>query len=260
MCPATNDPAPVPIPPSPSTPHPAREPPAPLPPESPLDRAFLTNMAGVGRLILVRHGQQRWPVDPHPPVSEWVDPPLSDTGRRQAEIVGRALAGEAVDAVYSSRLERAHQTGQEIARHHGMEPEVMDELREVELFRDLPDGKSVRELVPEPVLLGMRERFVQERTWDVYPYSESSAELRHRVVNVIEGIVSMHAGGTIVVACHGGVINAYIGHVLGLVQDMFFRPGHASVSRVLVGDGRRVVHSLNELHHLAEVDPGLVTF
>jgi hypothetical protein len=41
---------------------------------------------------------------------------------------------------------------------------------------------------------------------------------------------------------------------------MFFRPGHASVSRVRVGDGRRVIHTLNELHHLAEVDPALVTF
>jgi 2,3-bisphosphoglycerate-dependent phosphoglycerate mutase len=248
------------IPPTPSTPRPAVDPPAPLPPESPFDRAFLTDLAGVGRLILVRHGQQSWPEGPQPPSPDWVDPPLSDIGRRQAEVVGRALASEAVDAVYSSRLVRAHQTGIEIGRHHGIEPEVMDDLREIEIFRDLPDGKHVRDVVPEPVLRGMRERFVQERSWDVYPYSESSAQLRHRVINVIEGIVAIHAGGTVVVACHGGVINAYIGHVLGLAQDMFFRPGHASVSRVLAGDGRRVVHSLNEVHHLAEVDPGLVTF
>jgi probable phosphoglycerate mutase len=60
--------------------------------------------------------------------------------------------------------------------------------------------------------------------------------------------------------CHGGVINAYIGHLLGLRQDMFFRPAHASVSRVLAGDGRRVIHTLNELHHLQAVDPALVTF
>ena len=56
------------------------------------------------------------------------------------------------------------------------------------------------------------------------------------------------------------MINAYIGHLLGLRQDMFFRPAHASVSRVLVGDGRRVIHTLNELHHLQAVDPDLVTF
>jgi 2,3-bisphosphoglycerate-dependent phosphoglycerate mutase len=258
MSPASDDSIPTPI--SPSTPPVAPNPPATRPPESPLDQAFLTNRAGVGRLILVRHGQQRWPEGPNPAASEWVDPPLSETGQRQAEIVGEALAGEEVDAVYCSHLERAHQTGRHIGRHFGIEPEVLNELREIELFRDLPHGKSVRDMAPEPVLRGMRERFVQERSWDVYPYSESSAELRHRVVTVIEGIAAMHAGATVVIACHGGVINAYIGHVLGIEQDMFFRPGHASVSRVLAGDGRRVVHSLNELHHLAEVDPRLVTF
>jgi 2,3-bisphosphoglycerate-dependent phosphoglycerate mutase len=262
MSPASDDRTPtrIPKPTLPSAAHAAPDPPAPTPPESPLDLAFLTNLAGVGRLILVRHGQQRWPEGPNPAASEWVDPPLSETGRRQAEIVGAALAGEPVDAVYCSHLERAHQTGRQIGQPHGLEPVVLNELREIEIFRDLPHGKSVRDMVSEPVLRGMRERFVQERSWDVYPYSESSAELRLRVITVIEGIAAMHAGATVVVACHGGVINAYIGHVLGIAQDMFFRPGHASVSRVLAGDGRRVVHSLNEFHHLAEVDPGLVTF
>jgi broad specificity phosphatase PhoE len=136
---------------------------------------------------------------------------------------------------------------------------VFDELREIEMFRDLPAGKSVRDVVSEPVLRGMRERFVQERRWDVYPFTEPSAEFRHRVVTVIEGIVAMHQGGTVVVACHGGVINAYIGHVLGIGEDMFFRPAHASVSRVLTAASRRVVQSLNEVHHLAAVDGALVT-
>jgi hypothetical protein len=29
---------------------------------------------------------------------------------------------------------------------------------------------------------------------------------------------------------------------------------------VLAGDGRRVIHTLNELHHLQALDPRLVTF
>jgi probable phosphoglycerate mutase len=244
---------------SPSTPHAAKAPPAPVPPVSPLDRAFLTGQPGVATLILVRHGQQEWPEGPNPPASEWVDPPLSATGRRQAEVVGQSLAGEAVDAVYSSHLKRALETGRQIGRHHGMQPEVFEELREIEMFRDLPAGTSVRDVVPKLILRGMQERFVQERRWDVYPYTETSAEFRHRVVSAIEGILDLHAGQRVVVACHGGVINGYIGHILGLEVDMFFRPCHASVSRVLSGDGRRVVHSLNEVHHLGEVDPGLVT-
>ncbi len=30
--------------------------------------------------------------------------------------------------------------------------------------------------------------------------------------------------------------------------------------KALTGDGRRVIHTLNELHHLQSVDPALVTF
>ncbi|HSS11347.1 MAG TPA: histidine phosphatase family protein [Acidimicrobiales bacterium] len=245
---------------SPSTPSAAKEPPSPPPPASPLDRAFLTNQPGTAVLILVRHGQQEWPEGPNPAASEWVDPPLSAIGQRQAEVVGLSLAGDHIDAVYSSHLRRANETGAQIAKHHGIDAVVYEELREIEMFRDLPTGASIRDVVKPPFLRGMQERFVRERRWDVYPYTETSAEFRHRVVTSVEGILAEHAGERVVIACHGGVINAYVGHLLGLVEDMFFRPGHGSISRVLVGDNRRVVHTLNEIHHLAAVDPDIVTF
>ena len=127
---------------SPSTPHAAKSPPAPPPSPSPLDRAFLTNQPGVTTLILVRHGQQRWPTGPNPAASEWVDPPLSDTGVRQAELVGLALADGQIDGLYSSHLERAHQTGLQIGRHHAMSPTVLEELREIEMYRDVPPARA----------------------------------------------------------------------------------------------------------------------
>ena len=230
-------------------------PPVPRPP-TPLDRAFLTASDGVTELILVRHGQQVWPDPTVATVSEWVDPPLSDTGRRQALAVGVALSRVRIDAVYSSRLLRAHDTGQAIAAHHAVEVQVVDDLREIETFRDLPQDSTPAAVLGELVLRGARERFVRHRTWDVYPGSEKNDEFRHRVVNVIEGIVAGHEGERVVVACHGGVINAYIGEVLGLSTAMFFRPAHASTHRVRAKGDVRALQSLNEVHHLvAETDP-----
>src|SRR5262249_19871243 len=158
--------------------------------------------------------------------------PLSVIGRRQAEILGLSLANDPIDAVYSSHLKRAAETGGQIAKHHGIEPVVYQELREIEMFRDLPAGASIRDVVKPPFLRGMQERFVRERRWDVYPYTETSAEFRHRVVTSVEGILAEHPAERVVIACHGGVINAYVGHLLSLAEDMFFRPGHASISRV----------------------------
>jgi probable phosphoglycerate mutase len=53
------------------------------------------------------------------------------------------------------------------------------------------------------------------------------------------------------VVCHGGAINAYLAAKLGVASDMFFLPAHGSVTRVLASaDGRRVVESVNDRHHL----------
>ena len=249
------------LPTTPSTPSPPQEPPAPPPPSHPLDRSFLTNTEGVTELVLVRHGQQDFPTDPKvASVAEWVDPPLSAIGNRQAAAVGDSMVGERINAVYASNLERARETGHQIARHHGLEVTILDELREIELFRDLPEGTSLLDAVDPILLRGARERFVRERRWDVYPFSETGEEFRHRVLMAVEGILATHEGERVVVACHGGVINAVAGSWLGLAEDMFFRPAHASVHRIGALGERRVIWSLNETHHLAAVAPELVTW
>jgi broad specificity phosphatase PhoE len=249
------------VPTTPSTPTPAADPPLPPPPDNPMDRAFLTNTPTATELILVRHGQQDYPKDlPRATTADWVDPPLSDIGNRQAVAVGESMVGEVITAVYSSNLERAHETGRQIARHHGLEVNVLESLREIELFRDLPEGKTLLDAVDPILLRGARERWVQDRRWDVYPFSETGEEFRHRILMAVEGILATHPGERVVVACHGGVINAVAGAIVGLREDMFFRPAHASVHRIGALGERRVIWSLNETHHLAAVDPELVTW
>jgi broad specificity phosphatase PhoE len=226
-----------------------------------MDRAFLTNTPSVTELVLVRHGQQDYPKDmARAATSDWVDPPLSELGVRQAEAVGHSMVGDPIAAVYASPLERAHETGRQIARHHDLVVTLLAELREVELFRDLPDGTQLTDAVDPILLRGARERWVRDRRWDVYPYSETGEEFRHRVLMAVEGILATHPGERVVIACHGGVINAVTAAILGVREDMFFRPAHASVHRVAALDERRVIWSLNETHHLAAVDPELVTW
>ncbi len=227
---------------------------------SPLDRVFLTHQPDATELVLVRHGQQHVPDPANAKIAEWVDPPLSTIGRRQAAAVGRFLAREHVDVVYSSQLLRANDTGRAIAEHHGLDVVVVEELREIETFRDLPQHASPMEVLGEITLRGARERWVRHRTWDVYPGSERYDEFRHRTVNAIEGILSLHPGKKVVIACHGGVINAYMGEILGLDVAMFFRPAHASVHRVRSYDITRVLQSLNETHYLADDEGDLVTY
>ena len=214
------------------------------------DRAFLTDFEGVTELVFVRHGEQFVADWRGGPVGEVIDPPLSERGEAQARLVGERMSTDRIDVVFASPLRRAFDTGMQIARHHRLEPKVINDLREVEVFRDIPPDKTAAEFIGADLLLGIRERMLREKKWDVYPYSESSFEFHRRTVNAIEGIIATNEGKRVVIACHGGVINAYIGHIIGSPYDMFFRPAHTSVSVVAAAEGVRAVHSLNDTHHL----------
>ena len=216
---------------------------------SPLDLAFLTHLDGVTEVVLVRHGQQD--VDPATArSSDWVDPPLSEIGQRQAEVVAEHLRLRRPDAVYTSALQRARVTGLVIAEHHGLEPIVEEHLAEIGTFSRLPEGKEPADVLTEEELRLVRERFVRERSWDVYPYGEPSAEFRRRVLDAFDAIAARHQGGYVVVACHGGVINALASRVAASPADMIFRPAHASVHRFRHLDGTWAIDRLNEAHHL----------
>lgn len=223
------------------------------------DQAFLTDVEGVTELLLVRHAEQHVPDWRNGPVGDTVDPPLSERGRQQARLVGERLATESIAAVYASPLRRAFETAKEIARHHRLEPKMVDDLREVEVFRDIPPHLSAREFLGEALLKGVRERMLRERRWDVYPYSESSHEFRKRTVNAIEAIIAENEGRRVVIVCHGGVINAYLAHILSIPYDMFFRPAHTSISVVAAGHGVRAVHLLNDTHHLRTAEGEFLT-
>ena len=78
-------------------------------------------------------------------VGSWTDWELTESGRKQADSIGRKLRKELAgkDAVlYSSDLKRASQTAEEIAGHLGTEPVLRWELRERNLGKCC--GKSVQ--------------------------------------------------------------------------------------------------------------------
>ena len=231
------------------------------------DQAFLTGVEDVTEILLVRHGQQD--VDLRAAtVGDWIDPPLSEQGRLQARLLGEALSLKRIDAVFASKLRRAVETAREIARHQKLEVEYLDDLREVEVFRDVPAEKTAIEFLGRELLEAVRERMLNERNWDVYPLSESSYDFKKRAVNAVETAIAKNAGeradgrpsGRIAIVCHGGVINAYLGHIIGSRYDMFFRPAHTSVNIVVCGEGRRILRLLNDTHHLTTAEGEFATY
>ncbi|MET8209137.1 histidine phosphatase family protein [Streptomyces sp. NPDC005373] len=230
---------------------------APAPPVDALDEGLL-KYADVTTVHLIRHAQQDYPRGGRP-IGEVVDPPLSPIGERQVERVGERFAAVRLDAVYSSHLVRAFRTGDAVGRAHGLVPTVDKDLREFDIYRDLPPDRSPEESLGPEAVARARRAMAADLRWDSYPASETSAEFRVRVDAAIGRIVAAHPGGHIAVACHGGVINAFLAHHLGMRADMFFRAAHTSVTTVRVHGHRVVPESFNDRSHLSG-DERLLTY
>src|SRR5262249_45064368 len=89
----------------------------------------------------------------------------------------------------------------------------------------------------------------QQPMFNLAPGAESGAELRARVVPAVERLLSgMRAErGNVVMVTHGGVINAYLGQIMGLQQDMFFIPENTSVNTIEVDGDRRRMRFINDV-------------
>ena len=223
------------------------------------DQAFLIGVEGVTEVLLIRHGQQD--IDFNGPVGDVMDPPLSETGLAQASLLGEGLSTTHIDAIFVSPLRRAMQTAQAVQKHHRhLELQVMDDLQEVMIFKDVPPEQTAVEFFGKDLLTAVRLRMLEERSWDVYPLSESSFDFRKRAVNAVETAIAQNVGERIALVCHGGVINAYIGHIVRSAYDMFFRPAHTSVSIVASGEGRRVLRTVNDTHHLRTAEGDFATY
>lgn len=155
------------------------------------------------RIIAVRHGETAWNVDTR--IQGQTDIGLNDTGRWQAQRVGEALAGEAIDAIYSSDLSRAHQTAQAIATHS--EVPVIAERGLRERCFGMFEGRTFDEIHqawPEEAL-SWRKRIPD---WAPPEGGESLLALRARVSGAVQAMAARHPGQQIVMVAHGGVLDS----------------------------------------------------
>lgn len=154
------------------------------------------------RIIAVRHGETAWNVAAR--IQGQLDIELNETGRWQASRVGRALQGEAISAVYSSDLGRAHQTAVPIAVAAGIPVIPTPGLRERSF--GIFEGKTfdeIRQTWPDHAQ-NWRKRLPD---WAPPEGGESLLQLRARVSQTMLDLAGVHPGEQIVVVAHGGVLD-----------------------------------------------------
>ena len=190
-------------------------------------------------LILIRHGLPEKVINQD---GTPADPPLSEEGLKQAELVANWLEHEQIDKLYASPMRRAVQTAEPLAKVKGLDIELREGVAEYDRKSDL--------YIPVEQLKELDyDRWKKLMTGEIV--EADFPEFAKAVISALEAIIDENSGKRVAVACHGGVINVWTSHVIGLEPKMFFNPNYTSINRFMAASsGEKSVVSLNEYHHL----------
>jgi broad specificity phosphatase PhoE len=205
---------------------------------------------GKQKLYLVRHAESVWNAERKvqgtcPGIL------LSEQGREQAHLLGNRLGTIEAETVYCSDAERAVETAR-LALGNRREIILMQELRELSLGEW--EGRSIVELCEEePSLIN---RWYREPTKVKVKGAEDIFSFRDRIVRTIESIGRASNGGDVIIVTHGGVICAYLTHILGMsLDDLWsFSLPNASVTTIIL-DFKPRLRSFGETSHLESGSP-----
>lgn len=212
-------------------------------------------------LYLIRHGQAVVNVEPIIGGPRG-DTGLTPTGVRQAELLRDRLRETREiepDVLVVSTLPRARQTGGIVAEAFPGVPIVYDD--EFQELRCGPEGDGLH--VDEYMRRFGWVDFYHQPLRPVDPGGESWASFLLRVSLSLDRVAREHAGKTVVVVCHGGVIDGSFLHFFGMplqaVPPAGFHTANTSLTcwrRIWTRDQRMrwTLVRYNDDHHLRAMD------
>ena len=199
----------------------------------------------MSRIMMIRHGETQWNAERRS--QGWMDPPLNETGRRQAELVGEHVRSHyEFDRVISSDLTRCTMTADALGLEYSTDP----------LLREINTGAFGGLLIAD-----IRERFPDvvgpwDRGYGRAPEGESWLDLVARAGDFVAESGVLETDGDTCLVSHGGMIRALLSVFLTVhIDDVRFfaqsNTGVTIVSRETVdGEPSFGLDLLNSTEHL----------
>jgi len=167
---------------------------------------------------------------------------LSEKGRAEAAMQAGRLAGEKIEVVYSSPMQRTRETAEILAERLGLSIRYREDVIEI-------DYGEWTGLTFDQIRRDERwQMWSRSRGIAAIPGGESWRQVQERVVGALFDLQQAHPDGSVAIVSHGDVIKAALLFALGMPPDFYSRIeiAFASLSTIrLDGAGIRV-SGLNE--------------
>jgi broad specificity phosphatase PhoE len=202
----------------------------------------------MAKLILARHGETAWNVEKI--FRGRADVDLDEVGIKQAELLGKCLSDWKLEAIYSSPLKRALDTANIIARYQKVSVCIAEGLIDFDFgeWQSLPE-QEVKRLYP-----AILDEWHDNPHKVKMPGGESLEDVRRRVVELVNDVLSRHQGNVLLVS-HRVVIKVLICYLLGLDNSHFWNINQdvCGITIFSYANGRLVLTRHNDTSHLREL-------
>ncbi|HAW49804.1 TPA: hypothetical protein DCX16_02490 [bacterium] len=192
--------------------------------------------------VLIRHAQTDW--NKRKIFRGRAEVELNRTGIRQAEKTSTLLAELPVEIIYTSPLKRAMVTAQILTRPHNVP--VVSDPRLIDIDYGEWQGMSEEDVKETKLYSDWINRPETIR----FPEGESLKDVEERTVSFFKEKIASH--NLSIIVSHRVVIKILLLHIMSLPLSNFWgvRQDPCGITRVEFLEGRYVIHSLNETHHL----------
>ena len=142
---------------------------------------------------------------------------LSEKGRAEAAMQAGRLAGEKIEAIYSSPLQRTCETAEILAERLGLSIRYREDVIEI-------DYGEWTGLTFDQIRRDERwQMWSRSRGIAAIPGGESWRQVQERVVGALFDLQQAHPDGSVVIVSHGDVIRAALLFALGMPPDFYSR-------------------------------------
>jgi probable phosphoglycerate mutase len=161
-------------------------------------------------LLLARHGQTVWHAENR--YAGVSDVALTETGRAQAEALGRWAGAHPVDAIWTSTVSRAIATAEPACRVLGLTPHREHELRECDF--GVMEGRTLAEFTAQDPVAAAA--FRADPVAHPFPGAEDPRAAAERGAAALRRIAAAHEGERVLVVAHNTLLRLILCRFLSI--------------------------------------------